>query len=252
MRHGDSTDRFAAAFAGLLDEAEALTRRAARALPQPGAVMGADDTGLIRVALDVRARVTDVECSVSWRRVLGPAGLAAAVGGAVVDGHHRWLAAWAASLAVPDRATTDRPVGHSTAECVPAHRRDGVRGDVTGPDYVHVLLRLIEDADREMDALTRALSRAANTDVVGVSRGAHAEVVLRGSQVVEIRFDNRWLDRAEARPIAGALREAFADAYAAADRASSAAWAAAPAARDLRALTADVDALIADLRRGLG
>jgi DNA-binding protein YbaB len=198
-------------------------RAAAAASAQAALVEGADPRGAVAVRIDERWRVVAVRLRNTWRDVLDPSDLGAAVVAAVADAVEERLRPVVEVLVDVD--------GLPDAEIVAALAADD--GDDVADDLAR-LPRLpglrplgtaalsVDDVEAQLAEIDRQLARQAAAapapTVVGRSRRHEVEIEL-GLVGLPVRVHCRpdWVRVTSVDRLTSALAEAFVEAYAAAD-----------------------------------
>lgn len=254
MVSGPAAEPSLAALDAMRDEAERLAGLLGGAASADVRYTGEDPSGSVRVVVDGAGRVADLTLAGSWRRGAGPDGLGDAVLAALADGERHRLTAWARRVTEAGRpADRGAHVERADRNGRPAADRPEVRTPAVSPTdasavaFANEMLTLLRDVYDRLDDFAEAVAAGADREMVGDAAGDAVRVTIRGGAVTAVHLDPDWLDTAGDRTIAAELRAAFDAAYRAADRAAGQALAAVAPVADLRAVTADFDAVLGRL-----
>jgi len=215
---------------------------------------GWDGSRTVRVTMDGSGRLVDAEVGSSWRDVLGPAELGAAVVQAVDAAETERMDAWTRATVRPADDVTDDSVGIGpwTADFDPAGGASRFRSlrDPAVQESTRELYYLAMDAIDRLGEVTRSMAQMTADVVHGHSPDRLVTVTVHSGRVVAVDFDQSWLRQAAGAEITQRLRAAFS----AVDRAGAQSVAARaldnPSIRELREVGADPRELVR--RLGLG
>jgi hypothetical protein len=200
---------------------------------------GWDGTRAVRMTVDNSGGIVDVEVGLSWRDVLAPAELGAAVVEAVNAAEAERMEAW-------ERATKEEPEPWTPDFAdlpMPSPRDPAVL------ESTRALYYLAMNAIDRLREVSRTIGEVPAETVRGQSPDKRVTITADGGRVVDVEFDESWLSRAPAVEISRHLGAAF-DAVAQAGPRHAAAAEALdnPTIREFREATADP----AELLRRLG
>jgi DNA-binding protein YbaB len=202
---------------------------------------GWDGARAVRVTVDNSGGIVDVEVGLSWRDVLAPAELGAAVVEAVNAAEAERMDAW-------ERATKEEPEPWAPdfADLPTASPRDPAVLEST-----RALYYLAMDAIDRLSEVSQTIGEAPAETVRGQSPGKRVTITADGGRVVDVEFDESWLSQTSQTPaveISRHLRAAFDAVEQAGPRHAAAEALDNPTIREFREATADP----AELLRRLG
>jgi len=238
----------------LLREAGRIARSPSQRLDPETRVDGWDGSRTVRVTVDGSGRVVDTEIGLSWRDVLGPAELGAAVIQAVDAAETEWIDAWTRATQQPADDVTDDSGDSgpwtSGFDHMGGASRSHSRSEHAVVESTRELYYLAMDAIDRLGEASRAMEHVTAAAVRVHSPDRLVTVAVSGGRVVAIEFDQSWLRRAAAVEITRRLRAAFRAVDQASPRSAAAKALDKPSIRELQEVSADPRELLR--RLGLG
>lgn len=165
---------------------------------------GFDEWRQVRITVDHRGQVTDVEIAAEWQSTMELQDLGPSVLAAAQSAVRQRVESWAADLRHAAATTTTSAEAHAQAPALfapPADNR-GRRNPSAGSGLpspganLQEMYHLVMDAAAQMEALARATDEAIDMVVEGHSRQHRVTVALQNGEITDIRFDLRWLRNA--------------------------------------------------------
>ncbi|WP_182112488.1 MULTISPECIES: YbaB/EbfC family nucleoid-associated protein [unclassified Actinotalea] len=242
------------AFADRRDEIDRMQQRFERASgAAEGTFTGTDATGTVTVVVTPTGHFVEVRVPVTWRDELAPEGLAPAVMDARTEAAMARMAQWGEAVAdeldAPAPATRPLPPAYESLagridEYVTRHASPEEAQATTDAfaEFLREVLASIDEAKAEV-------ARAQSAEIVGTSEAGHVRVVVNGTgDVVGVRYDEGWLERAHPANIGRETVQAQAAALRAAGGRTPASVVAGTRLGELERLANDPEALARRLR----
>jgi DNA-binding protein YbaB len=193
------------------DQADRLGQAFEDAASVLGPTTGSDESGTVTVDLDRDGNVAAVRVDADWRQHHTPEELSAAVlaamGRAVGDRMGTWAQTFVESAEThPERATRPLPV------------QDDFAARVTEAAGGHLdeaaLVELIGNLDAALEEANQAMERLANANYSARSTSGHVRARCHVSgQVLDLAYDQRWLETAHSFNIGRETTEAVTRAH---------------------------------------
>jgi DNA-binding protein YbaB len=230
-------------------EAQRITSELTRLGAAPAQTDGWDSRRAVRVTVDGSGRVVDAELGLSWRDILEPAELGAAVVEAVDTAEADRMDAW--KRATP-QAADPADAGHGIPDLSDAGGPGRFRSlsDPAVQESTRELYYLAMDAIDRLGEAGRAMDQATTDPVRGHSPDRLVTVTVDGGRVTAVDFDQSWLSKAPAVEITRRLRAAFEAAAQAGPESAAVKALDDSSIRELREVSADPQELLR--RLGLG
>lgn len=246
----DQTD----AFADRRDEIDRMQQRFERAKGAAnGTFSGADASGTVTVTVTESGHFTDVRVATNWRDEVPPEALEGAVMDARTAAAMARMGEWGNALAeeLDEPAPQTRPLT-PVYESLAGRIDEFVTRNASPEEsqaMTDAMAEFLQEVIASIDEATAEMERAQRAEIVGTSEAGHVRVVVNGTgDVVGVRFDEQWLQRAHAANIGRETVQAQGAALRAVSGRSVASVLASTRLGELEALTRDPEALARRLR----
>ena len=182
-----------------------------------GPVTAKDDTGAVTVTIDGDGRITSIVVSMTWKNSYTRHSLAAGINDAANTAGIARLEQWGTTLVDADERPREHVVApHLDAEELSQRLSEAVHRDRSGSvdssmqvmrDLLHELVESIEEVRNDVrEHLTR--------EYTGRSASGHAKATIAGNgTLLDLVFDQTWLDSAHPANIGREATQALHEAY---------------------------------------